>query len=1295
MTESDKKDHHMDHIMDMIEAKWNSLSQEEKILAIRDAVQSKSEQSIMIILAGIESYQFAVRNEARKGLGLIRTRISTLISNQEDREAYLKGIRISASVCFRIYSQIRPDRSQKENGYYFKLLLDFEGKGPYFAYMAIYNEIISLTAMEQLMGTFSDSMRLSLVDQYLQATPSVRLKFGHSFIRIVKSVKDRSAVIHFYSKLFDRQGDSDPFLDNISSELRDPGKIISIELQSTPEKKIQGLKALAVISPKISSNILMDHLTVETEKKLRSAVYEIIEQSSVGEYSDLFYPLWEIFSICDETEALAAFRALACTGAYPVYELFDRVRSMRPALIPLICQEISNLSRIYFIVIQDIAMNKERYRESNFDINLACILGIIKKRPERVIKLLKKYDNITNDEIREDITRFVHKAKELIDLEKDNIHLEFESIIQAVKQRYKQKAGFLGALFKDSIEKRIENLQEKKSNKPGHGYFVKETVKSANLASMQFVSPELFFYSCVFDECNLTGSVFTDSFFKETVFFNIDMRQAKFNTVNFDGSVFINVNADGAFFNRCSFQNAVFHNCNLNHTKLTDTPFINSIISKTAFKFANLAGSCFSYSKISMIDFLDSNIDQTDFSFVSARFCRFPNSSKAIMRTEGMDYNDRRFQLSEQDMPILNEQIVSDINMLIFSEFIHYGEQKFIKQNQFSLLTAYDIFSNRQAELFQIIPYLLHENIDFPLIENLDKKTPCGIYDFLPSLETINILYRYQKKNQIPVRRSHGHMIEGVFTIGSTGSIAQTSDSDIDYWICINEDQFTQKAIELLKQKLVKIEHMAKDMFKTKITFFLVDILKARNNDFGGSTSESSGSAQSRLLKEEFYRTMIHVAGKRPLWCVLPTSISVNYYVSILAAISEIPNLMRYIDLGDIHAIPTTEFYGASIWQMFKWLKSPFKSVIKMALLEKYILGYGREALLCNQYKDEWMNSAARLKPAQNDSYYILLSHLIHFYAKIHDQDTIALLLTCFFLKLGISKDSEIENTVFGLRKILLEQCMRVWGWNKSEIFEIGGFKNWQYTDMAALSGTIEKFMIRKYKAINTNFDQNYSGRSMISAEDRTVLGRKIYIEFSKQPDKISKVLLISKNGRHFQGLHLKFVKKYEKTGSWELINKKVKSHEILEEPLITANSIEEIGAWLINNELYNGDTIVSLIPNPTYVTYDDIRKLFKTMYEFFSPIIGSEIGFDRLLMKNRVMALFISVNFYTPRQQHKITEYVAIYINSWGEMFCKSYFSDQGFPSLEETKTEILKQLNIKKMPLNTAYYFSKGIAR
>ena len=366
-----------------------------------------------------------------------------------------------------------------------------------------------------------------------------------------------------------------------------------------------------------------------------------------------------------------------------------------------------------------------------------------------------------------------------------------------------------------------------------------------------------------------------------------------------------------------------------------------------------------------------------------------------------------------------------------------------------------------------------------------------------------------------------------------------------------------------------------------------------------------------------------------------------------------------------------------------------------MALLEKYIYEYGKESLLCNKYKDEWMNSGSNLKLAQNDSYYILLKNLLLYYESAKDSESVSLLLTCFFLKLEISKDKDIDNTVFGLRKILLEKCIHKWGWEKEKIFEVGNYKNWQYSQIAKLSTTIEKYMVKKYKSINKSFESLFHGRSQISPEDRTVLGRKIFIEFSKQPGKVEKVLLVSRSDQHFHGLNLRYSNPSNTIGSWELFNKNAKALHHHEEQLIKAKTIEEIGAWLLNNGLYNDSAVINLVPNPTYVTFDDVRKLYKSMNDFFAPNLNQYVSFDQLLMKSRVVRLFISLNFYAPRQQQKITEYTIVYLNSWGEMFCKSVYTKQGFSNMDETKNDIINRIGIETLPEDTGFYFSRGFAR
>jgi adenylate cyclase class 1 len=162
------------------------------------------------------------------------------------------------------------------------------------------------------------------------------------------------------------------------------------------------------------------------------------------------------------------------------------------------------------------------------------------------------------------------------------------------------------------------------------------------------------------------------------------------------------------------------------------------------------------------------------------------------------------------------------------------------------------------------------------------------------------------------------------------------------------------------------------------------------------------------------------------------------------------------------------------------------------------------------------------------------------------------------------------------------------------------------------------------------------------------------------------------------------------------LFHKNSKIHQENEESLVKAETVEEIGAWLINNSFYTDHSIVNLIPNVTAVEHEAIQKLYKAMYDFFLPDMGKTIPFNELRSKNpRIVSLFISINFYAARQQSIITDFCAVYFNSWGEMYYRSSWPERTFPTMEIAKKKILATLGIRKFPVNTAFYFSRGMAR
>ncbi len=1281
----------IDFNVNTFEQDWEAADSGQKDHLIRLAQELAPSQGILPVLAGLDAQHYSFRNLARESLAAVKIKLDEMLDARY-RQPEPAALQESVLTAGKIYARITTGISLADINFYFKTLLEIGGHGPYYAFKLLYKGDLSTAVLKKIMHTIPDAGKLAFVEQYIQSRPAIRIKFGFEFKNILGTVKSRKAVIAFYAFLFDMKRDADPFLNNLSYSLRDPDQLERMELVSkNADTRVNAVKALSMLTTRVDSGTLAGILEDEPEMPVRIAAYNVIEDSSQGTYADLFPQLMQLVLTKDRNEALPAFRALVVSSRGPLYPVVEAVKAGRPELMQDILEEIARLSRISFFFIQDMALHKTPYVQAHFDINMACILGLLKKRPERIVSIFKTYETNSSDALRMEAIDLIEKTKELLSKEKTNIESEFDIYLQRIKKHrlkiQKQRQG----VFTTARVQKIKNMFQKPADKDP--VLHPDGLAGQDLSGREFTGPFLFYNRKIVENTSFCESLFSGVFFKQTLFYKVDMSRARFESVCFDNAVFIDVNAQEAVFDDCSFQGAQMYNCNFNHASMVDVCLAACVLSNDSFVNTDFSHAVFAYARISAVSFVNSNLNQADFTGVRARFSRFPPSSDNVYRSDHIDYNARQFQLEIADIPELNQGLADQINMLIFMEFIHYGELKFLKQNKLSLLTAFDIFKPRQADLFEIMPLLIHENLEFAGSGPIDPATPSGISGFLPSIETQKRAARYLGTQAVVVRRNLDSLIEGVFTIGSTGSLAQTIHSDIDYWICVFENRFSPGDMKLLQQKLQKLEQFALSEFQTKVTFFIVDIPRAKHNDFGDSTLESSGSAQSRILKEEFYRTMIYVAGKIPLWSVLPNSISVHYYDMILNRIMLDKPVARYIDLGDIHAISSREYFGASIWQMFKWLQSPFKSVLKMALLEKYLFEYGKKPLLCNKYKDEWMNSGAHLRLAQNDSYIILLENLLDYFQQIDDKVSKNIILTCFFLKLGISRDSDIENTVFGLRKILLKRCMDKWGWDKSKIFEIGSFKTWEYRNIARLSSTIKQYMVKKYKTVNQAIDRQSQKTASISPEDRTILTRKIYIEFSRQEGKVGKELLVSRSDSHFQGLYVTFVKgTNSEEGHWELHNRPARGKE---EFLIQAAKLEEIGAWLINNKLYTRTTVVNMMPNVSCVTFNDIKKLFQAMHDFFTPVLAREQAMDTLLKPQTIQNLFVSINFYTARQMERVIHYTAIFYNSWGEMFCKSHDSGTGFDSMADFKQDLKSRLLVETLPKNSVYYFSKRLIR
>ena len=117
-------------------------------------------------------------------------------------------------------------------------------------------------------------------------------------------------------------------------------------------------------------------------------------------------------------------------------------------------------------------------------------------------------------------------------------------------------------------------------------------------------------------------------------------------------------------------------------------------------------------------------------------------------------------------------------------------------------------------------------------------------------------------------------------------------------------------------------------------------------------TSDDCGTTQHYLLLDEFYRTAIWLGGRTPLWWLVPVYEEANYRAYTHALLSKrFVRADEVLDLGHLARIPPGEFIGAGMWQLFKGIHSPFKSVLKLLLTEVYASEHPRVECLSLRFK--------------------------------------------------------------------------------------------------------------------------------------------------------------------------------------------------------------------------------------------------------------------------------------------------------------------------------------------------------
>ena len=317
--------------------------------------------------------------------------------------------------------------------------------------------------------------------------------------------------------------------------------------------------------------------------------------------------------------------------------------------------------------------------------------------------------------------------------------------------------------------------------------------------------------------------------------------------------------------------------------------------------------------------------------------------------------------------------------------------QRLDNLNQQRVDRALALMDSQSQQVFHLIPALL--NYNHPVIPGYyDADVPFGVHGLALNSIQQQFIDDIQLAIGQPLKTAEKPAILGLYTMGSTSSIGQSTSSDLDIWVCISPDMDCDER-ELLTNKCLLITDWAQSQ-GVEANFFLMDEERFRSNHSEEMTGDNCGSSQHLLLLDEFYRSAVRIAGQRLLWQIVPPEMEECYdeYVSQLCSEGYI-DCSEWIDFGKLNRIPAEEYFGSNLWQLYKSIDSPYKSVLKAILLEAYSWEYPHTQLLSIDTKRRFFAHEPDLYGM--DAYYLMLEKVTRYLERIQDDTRLDLVRRC------------------------------------------------------------------------------------------------------------------------------------------------------------------------------------------------------------------------------------------------------------------------------------------------------------
>ena len=549
-------------------------------------------------------------------------------------------------------------------------------------------------------------------------------------------------------------------------------------------------------------------------------------------------------------------------------------------------------------------------------------------------------------------------------------------------------------------------------------------------------------------------------------------------------------------------------------------------------------------------------------------------------------------------------------------------KRRFQNLHRVRLQRIQDSLKIKQQSFLDLLPLLFHANHEM-LPGFISEKTPYGISDFRPSTKSLALVKRRHKGFIYRVKALQAYPILSIFLMGSVGSIAYSRKSDFDIWICVRQGLSSEES-QLLLQKTEKIHDWAENELSLEVHFFIMypDHFREFGHDQDQS-EESSGNRQHHLLLEEFYRTSLLIAGRFPVWWLVPVEQENRYeeYVQALCR-EELVQPFEFLDFGGLANVDISEFFGSALWQLYKAVHSPNKSFLKIILMEAYAADYPNFDFPCQRMKQAIHQGE---QDSDNLDPYILMTNRVEQYLLQNNEvDRLEMARKCFYYK--IKEPMSKTSIPSSLRREMLKKLVDHWGWDQSALKILDSRSHWKSRLVMEEREILIDQLTKIYKRL-AEFSRKNARYTTRDAANLNILGRKLFSAFEKKAGKIE--FINPRLAFDMTEEKLSFVQQSENASEGWLLYDSEQSYDVefIREPIKASKSLLEVLAWCHFNAVLDRTTAILLQTKNPMMRYQELQSYIQHLAQLFPKRKIPEPSIRDLAKAETIKRAFFFIN--------------------------------------------------------------------